>query len=83
MLESGVNRSQPSAAIDHHLIAQVQTRTNGENAHDIHRLLAHYVELSQMSGDPACAARCHDVEQQLRSFRQTGLLPSKHAIPLS
>jgi hypothetical protein len=78
-----MDHKRRSSRIDHHLLAQVQMRTTGENAHDICRLLAQYLELSSMASDAECEARLVGVEARLRVFRETGVVPEKQSIKIS
>lgn len=61
------------AQLDHHLVARVQNRITGQNAHDVHALLATYFGLCNMAeSDPAVAEHLAAVEVRLRVFCATG-----------
>jgi hypothetical protein len=63
------------SCIDHHLVARVQSRSTGANAHDLHALLGKYFELcGAVEEDPECLCRARGIEQRLRAFCLTGRL---------
>jgi hypothetical protein len=58
--------------------ARVQGCVTGETAHDVHALLANYELLCLLAReDESALARCRAIEQRLRTFCQTCVLPCR------
>lgn len=64
--------------IDHYLIARVEGCTTGENAHEVHSLVAIYEGLCLLSATDAFASgRIPEVEARLRLFCHRHQQPSR------
>jgi hypothetical protein len=68
-----VRTERVSTVIDHYLVARVQARVTGANAHDLHALLGKYFGLSSLD-DEQVSPRLQEIERRLREFCRTGSL---------
>ena len=66
-----------SALLDQFLIAKVQSRVTGENAHNVHALLGNYYGLCSIEDeDQSRIARIEAIAARLRQFCVAGRLGS-------
>jgi hypothetical protein len=68
------------ASIDHHLVARVQGRITGENAHEVHAALGVYLATCDLERtDPSLEGFRETMERRLRAFCYSGKLSKASA----